>query len=586
VLDYQGSGSKVTGPNGLDCADDTGANPGTICALSPGSTLTAAPALGYAVKWGGACASATGNSCTLSGSGPVTVSFDPSGSNIWWVSKSGKDSNNGHSIATAFATFHKALRAMAAGDTLYIDDGVYTDTIGAYDGNFSDWDSEQGRNGLSPTQRTKILGYRRHAVTVDGGGKLYPLSIYRGQHIEVGNIVFLHSPLSGGSSYAPVHIEQSLDIYLHQIGAAYPDPKCDNCMAIVAETSSNVVVEESWAWGFGARYGILLHGGLQNVARRNVVRYDGSVNGNPKAGVALYSEDESIAENNITLDFDAGPDDLDDVHAAFFATSSVSLKPPAFPPGCPTGLKTVSFYGNVAVNTMYTTEAIFFFDSLTSVGGTLTVVDNVAGNGMGMSPKDNGRGFWLSGDDGTPHTNVVFSHNTTYNVKGEGVRIDDLPRWKAITFNDNLISNLNPSSEKCFVDSSDSGARISASSNQLFGCAAQKVANDAKVSTANPALAYFLRLEAGSPAKGTGTSNSDRGATVVKRYVDGKLTDGDLWPFPNEDAIKQDLCAGPDGTQLNSAAINTRGHNATGFCASGKTLTKYVWEQLGNTSPY
>jgi hypothetical protein len=586
VLDPQNSGSTVAASTGAVCKDVSGATLGTACPLPVGATLTATPATGFGVKWGGACAGATGNSCKPSGSSGVTVSFDPTGPHVWWVSKTGKDSNDGHSIDKAFATFHTALRAMAGGDTLYIDDGVYNDSIGATGGNYSPWGTVQGKDGLSATQRTRIIGYRRHAVTVDGGGTLYPLSIYRGQHIEIANIVFLHSPLTGQTSYAPVHIEQSSDIYLHQIGAAYPDTKCGNCTAIGTETSSNVVVEESWAWGFGARYGVLFHGGRGNVARRNVVRYDGSIDGNPKAGVALYSEDESIAENNITLDFDAGPDSQNDVHAAFFATSSVPLTPPAFPPGLPSGLKTVSWFGNVAVNTVSTTQAVFYFDSLSSVGGTLTVVDNVAANGSNFAAKSNPYGFWLSGDDGTPHTSVVFSHNTAHNVLGTGVRIDEPPRWRAVTFNDNLISNPSTTSSPCVKDASGAGVRITASNNELFGCASQKVANDAAASTENPALRYFLRVEAGSPAKGTGTASSDRGATVVRRYVNGTLTNANLWPFPNEDLIKQDLCAGPDGTRLNGIAISTRGHNATGFCASGKTLTKYVWEQLGNSSPY
>ena len=110
--------------------------------------------------------------------------------------------------------------------------------------------------------------------------------------------------------------------------------------------------------------------------------------------------------------------------------------------------------------------------------------------------------------------------------------------------------------------------------------------NDAALSTMDPQLSFLPRVEAGSPAKGTGTAGSDRGATVVKRYVGGVLTNDDLWPFPNEDSIKADLCTGPDGTALNGIAISTRGHNASGWCASAKTLTQYVWDQLGHDSPY
>ncbi len=66
---------------------------------------------------------------------------------------------------------------------------------------------------------------------------------------------------------------------------------------------------------------------------------------------------------------------------------------------------------------------------------------------------------------------------------------------------------------------------------------------------------------------------------MVKRYgSDGTrygeagyntLTNTDLWPWSNEDRIKADM-----------SAVSTRG-----FCASGQTLTKYIWEYLGNTIP-
>ena len=561
----------VGGRTGIDAGTGTGAS------AAGGNNAIGGSAAGGAAGVGGI--TGVGGSTAPGGAGGQP----PTGADIWWVSRQGKDSYDGRSIATAFATFHKALTSMVAGDTLYIDDGVYSDTIGASNGSFSPWSTDEGKNGQSSSKRTRILGYRPHAVTVDGGGSRYPLFIFKGQHIEVGNIVFLHS----AAGYEPVHVEESDDIYLHQLGAAYPDPKCDNCTAVDSESSSNITIEECWTWGFGARYGIALHGGLQNVARRTVTRYDGSVDGNPKAGLVLYSEDQSVAENNITLDFDVGTDGTGDVHAAFFTTSSVQLTPPAFPPGLPRGLGSVSWYGNMAINTVSTSESIMFFDSLSSVGGTITAIDNVIANGNApFQSKGNSNGIWVSNDQGTPHSKISLSHNTVYNVKGTGVRVDAPPEWKAVEFNDNLISNLSPASSPCFQDVSGSGTRIVASNNEVFGCSPLEIPNDATLSKENPQLSYLLRTETGTPGNGSGTAGTNRGATVIKRYVNGTLTDTSLWPFPNEDFIKQDLCAGPDGTLLNGEAINTRGHNASGWCASNKTLTKYVWEQLGNTSPF
>jgi hypothetical protein len=598
VTDFQKSTSAVSGiPGTVSCADASGS--GATCnstAITAGTvvTLTANAATGYGVSWGGACASAgTSNTCvlTMNSSKSATISFDPKSSGIWWVSTTGSDSNDGRSISTAFSTFHKALTSMSGGDTLYIDDGTYAQSIGGFGGNYSPWDTSpcgssttttppclvttngarnEGPNGLSSSQRTRILGYRRHMVTVNPStlstGKRIGLQIFKGQHIEVGNIVFMHTPDGA------VDIEQDNDVYIHQVGSGFADPinAGDNNKAqFYVGDSTGVVVEECWAWGYGARYGVVFHGGTNNIARRNVVRYDGALDGNPKAGISLYSENNSLAENNIVIDFDSGTDSTSDVHAALFTTSSVPLSSPSLVGG----LGSVAWYGNVAVNITGQTNAHFFFDSLTSIGGTITAINNVIGGAGGATVA----GLWLSNDNITQH-NIILSHNTLYNSNGRGVRVDAPQPWSAVTYNDNLIDIA---SGQCFQDVSGSGARTTSTHNQMFGCTTLAVPNDTSLVTGNPALSYLLRIDAGA-GKGTASDGGDRGATVVKRYSGGTSTGADLWPFPNEDIIKTDMCNGPD----NGTTIKTRGHNQTGWCASGKSLTKYVWEQLGNTSPY
>jgi hypothetical protein len=112
------------------------------------------------------------------------------------------------------------------------------------------------------------------------------------------------------------------DIIIHHVAGAYADlaSSTDNNRAtFYIGDCSNVLVEESWAWGYGGRYAFVAHGGKNNVFRRNVARYDGSPDGQPRAGIVLYSEDNSIAENNIVIDFDSGPDSTGDVRADFCA---------------------------------------------------------------------------------------------------------------------------------------------------------------------------------------------------------------------------------------------------------------------------
>jgi hypothetical protein len=102
--------------------------------------------------------------------------------------------------------------------------------------------------------------------------------------------------------------------------------------------------------------------------------------------------------------------------------------------------------------------------------------------------------------------------------------------------------------------------------------------------TSNPltdgSIKYITRIETGSPLKGTGSGGADYGANIIFRYgTDGtfygesgynSLSSTALWPWPNEARIKKEMCSDAGVTR--------------GFCAA-QTLTKYVWEYLGNPIP-
>jgi hypothetical protein len=101
---------------------------------------------------------------------------------------------------------------------------------------------------------------------------------------------------------------------------------------------------------------------------------------------------------------------------------------------------------------------------------------------------------------------------------------------------------------------------------------------------------YSVRIGTGSALKAAGSSGSDIGPDITKKIgVAGTLygetgyntvTDDNLWPFPNEDRIKSDMSSYPSSWPSGSLPSPTRG-----FCASEQTLTKYIWETLGNTIP-
>ncbi|MDO8971016.1 MAG: hypothetical protein Q7U74_10040, partial [Saprospiraceae bacterium] len=84
--------------------------------------------------------------------------------------------------------------------------------------------------------------------------------------------------------------------------------------------------------------------------------------------------------------------------------------------------------------------------------------------------------------------------------------------------------------------------------------------------------------------KPTMVAGHERGGTMVNRYVDGVLTTTPLWPWPNEDLIRSQMCNSADLVTAHRVASNGRGWEPA-WCASGKALTKYVWEYLGKSIP-
>jgi hypothetical protein len=95
----------------------------------------------------------------------------------------------------------------------------------------------------------------------------------------------------------------------------------------------------------------------------------------------------------------------------------------------------------------------------------------------------------------------------------------------------------------------------------------------------NNGLKYLPRVEKGSKLTTMGEGGRQVGPQIVKRVgVSGTLfgepgfedvTKDDLWPWPNEQRIKADFAE----------------DIARGFAATDKSLTRYVWEQLGKPTP-
>lgn len=292
-----------------------------------------------------------------------------------------------------------------------------------------------------------------------------------------------------------------------------------------------ILVEDAYAYGAGGRYNVLVYNADKVILRRVVARHqDGwsDTVGNPQANVSLYNSTDVVTENLLLLD------------------------------SHPTG-----YY-----------EAALYHPSNGPAGSNIrdlgAIILNIGGNGVGWDGGTPSAGNRL--EDG-----IVW--NTSYaassNGSAHGGTMDRLTVGQNSQggINDyNGGGNFTLTHSLMWQATSGNLQAITHSNNVCFNPACS---GEASLNPATSGLLYLPRIEAGSALAAAGV-----GANVTKRIgVSGtlygepgydQLTAENLWPWPNEAAIKTAMCT--------DAGVST------GFCAA-PTLTRYVWEMLGNPIP-
>jgi hypothetical protein len=268
--------------------------------------------------------------------------------------------------------------------------------------------------------------------------------------------------------------------------------------------ASNILLEDSWVYGLGGRYKVLVYNASKVVLRRVVVRHDGgwSYDGdNPQGGYALYDSTDVACQDCMFLD---PASNLSGFEAALYLVSNST---------------TSQRQSNVTVNG--------------------AVIINSPNNGLAA--------------EGTGAA-------TTYTVKDVAV-INSVQGG----FNTNNTSHvLNVTRGLASVK----GAPYAAwrGSVNASACVYKGGSNQASLSNCSGTL----------PTYPTVLNSAGQGANIQKRIgVSGTLfgeagyadeQSQALWPYPNEARIKTDF-------------------DAVRAAFGGKTLTKYVQEQFGNTAP-
>lgn len=461
----------------------------------------------------------------------------------YYLSPTGSDTGTGSSLSP-WKTSTKAFTVARGGDTVIWKDGTYTYAGGNISnppsgtaGNYLVLKAESDGGAIFKNYEEAITIDQRAYVQIEGftikdGLGSHAINITDSNHIKVFRV-----GVKNGAAWNQRHANV---VQLSSLDGVTGTKDC--------------LLEDVWVVGV-MRYGILIGGSRgyseRNILRRCVVRFDGSGSVEPHAGITNYGATtgvdgarNNLVQNCITLDFNA-PDNSsgEGVYAGFYNPHSAV---------------NIDFYGCIALKTRE--------------GGWLLNEDgDSSSNDMYNCVVWQPLGYGITGQRGTTPGSTI-----------EQVTVGAAGNSGYASFNGAQATIRN----SLFYNNGGANSGATSENYNLFYNVS---ASGLNALTSNPLLKYITRIETNSPAYQSGQGSATRGATIVKRYgVSGtlhgetgydQLTSEDLWPFPYQQRI-HNLFAEPDGS-LSMPSNDTQ----RGFAAPSTTLTKYIWEFLGNADP-
>lgn len=469
-------------------------------------------------------------------------------------------------IPDDFSDLHAALSNISGGDTLVIRDGIYKGANNTIDGSF-----------LPPSgsaqKYTVIKAEHDWQVIFDGENQraMFYTWVSR-RYVQFEGIKWINN------SDASPHIYQWDHVKFLKCAFNCGSNAIRVSTAWVSQ-SAYVLFEDCHAWGDG-RYSLNVQTSDHVVVRRFVSRLD-AVNGTkdaapyPAANLMSYASQQVEWQNCIAIDTD---------QKKFRSAASYYLG----------GFSTHVLYGGEYTEQNYYRGCIALNidmhqpnPSYSGAPGPGFLLDRVRSCEYYdcVAWDVVGRGFSGASLDGFPSR---IDHCTVKIIPDPNGNGDAVNGNSNVSVKNSILTNANRA-----------GIRGGATSD--FNCLYQNATNyssgteagshditnvdplDGNPGNGFPSLKYITRIESGSDLKGRG-SEGDIGANIANRIGQPGTLYGDpgymdktaesLWPFPYEDVIKSDLrtyLGPPSGSR--------------GFCADGETLTKYIWEYLGNPAP-
>lgn len=449
------------------------------------------------------------------------------------------------------SNFGTTCDLMSPGDTLIVEDGFYMDS----DNSFASIPSGDSGN------YTVLRAETDFGVKIDGDFCPHGVIELDGKsHVLIQGIVVDNGGDGGAGGGIVAYNSDHIKILNCASGNVFGSGH-----SIGFTNSSYCLVEGCHAWGSGRyQFGVSSGGESHHIIfRRNVARFDALSVTEPCASFSAYNQHDIVFQNNIAIDGGGGGPNVEHFYRGFFT---------------PNGHVDIWFYGNIALNLdgygMMTEGSTNHFRG--------HFVDNVIWDiTWDVAPHS---GAFLYRDDGQ----AILDHFTIGEINGaeNGARCTAVEGSSAFTnsiFYNVQTANFRPALDR-FSNPGNNwnvfyGNVLNYSSGAYIGSQDWCSQNANEVDPTISGLLYLVRVEDGSLLKGAGSFGTDRGATIIKsRGISGTLygetgwndlTEEDLWPWENEDIIH----------------ANFSSYSAHGFAVEGQTLTKYIWEYLGNPIP-
>ncbi len=330
------------------------------------------------------------------------------------------------------------------------------------------------------------------------------------------------------------------------------------------------LIQDVWVWASGKRIIAINYRAHNSVWRRVVVRGDGcgvaacQGSGNPNVGFTVYDSHDVSIQNVMVVD-----------RVLLANDSSYSDFAIASHTGGQYSFGRNEWLGTISANSP---DSGYYMEP--DVGTALDKTIKIS-NAVAWNSTDEGFNIARSG------TNIVVQNILAKARSGEGFRF--APELSDST-NTNALSNLLILGSGTYgLNASVSASYVNVTGTWSGGLYNQTTPTNtvAGAPLTGNNLKHVTRVEAGSYLKGKGLGGADVGPSIIYRYgVDGSrhgdtnynaLSTTALWPWPNQDRMKTDMCA----------------NTTRGFCSTGKaldgvssvTFTSYIWELMGNRMP-